>query len=45
MYNEWLDANYLSAEYPTEDEMKMLEDYYKRENVEIEVKSNEELPF
>ena len=44
-YNEWLDVNYLSAEYPTEEEMEMLKEYYKIENVEFEVKSNEELPF
>ena len=28
-YNEWLDENYLSAEYPTDEEMEMLKEYYK----------------
>ena len=25
-YNEWLDENYLSAEYPTDEEMEMLKE-------------------
>ena len=40
-YNEWLDVNYLNAEYPTEEEMEMLEEYYKHD---IE-KEDEKLPF
>ena len=43
-YNEWLDTNYLSSDFYTDEEMEMLKDYYQRENVEIEVKSDE-LPF
>ena len=31
--------------HPTDEEMEMLKDYYQRENVEFEVKSDEELPF
>ena len=39
-YNEWLDENYLSAEYPTDEEMKMLKEYYKNDDYK-----NEQLPF
>lgn len=41
-YNEFLDSNYLSADIFTEDEMKMLEKYYRDENI---LKEDEELPF
>ena len=43
-YNEYLDSNYLSSDFYTDEEMEMLKDYYQRENVEIEIKSDE-LPF
>ena len=43
-YNEYLDSNYLSSDFYTDEEMEMLKDYYQKENVEIEVKSDE-LPF
>ena len=39
-YNEWLDENYLSAEYPTDEEMEMLKEYYKNDDYK-----NEQLPF
>ena len=44
-YNEYLDSNYLSSDFYTEEEMEMLKDYYNRENVEFEIKQDEELPF
>lgn len=43
-YNEWLDSNYLSSDFYTEEEMEMLKDYYQKD-IEIEVKSDEKLPF
>ena len=39
-YNEWLDANYLSADYPSDEEMKMLEKYYKDT-----IQNEDDLPF
>ena len=41
-YTEWLDVNYLSAEYPTDEEMEMLKEYYKKD---IEKEEDEKLPF
>ena len=44
-YNEYLDSNYLSSDFYTDEELEMLKDYYQKENVEFEVKSDDELPF
>lgn len=39
-FEEWLDENYLSAEYPTDEEMEMLEKYFKNDNFDYK-----DLPF
>ena len=39
-YNDWLDENYLSAEYPTDEEMEMLKEYYKNDSFDYK-----DLPF
>ena len=39
-YEDWLDENYLSADY-TDEEMEMLKEYYKNDNFY----NKDELPF
>ena len=39
-YNEYLDSNYLSTDFYTEEEMEMLEKYYKDT-----IQNEDDLPF